>query len=153
MFSSFQPVTKTLQESVSVPTLSFLGLISFSDHYWTLCSSTEIWKFTICTSPIIHLVCHPEFCITFVFNSPGHYSGPREIKDTAYAQLFGGGGTGAKKVHYGRCVNGEFKCCACACQTYLSSSSQSSPPHVVRNSLKFIPPTRVKSALYIANRP
>ena len=101
MFSSFQPITKALQESVTVPTLFFLRLISFPDHYWTLCSSTEIWKFTICTSPIIRLVCHPEFSITFVFNSPGHYSGPREIEDNAYAQLFWGEGRGQK-----RCIMG-----------------------------------------------
>ena len=49
----------------------------------------------------MHLVYHPEFSITFVFISPGHYSGPREIEDNAYAQLFLAGGAGKK-----RCIMG-----------------------------------------------
>ena len=37
--------------------------------------------------------------------------------------------------------------------TYLSSSSQSSPPHFVLNSFVFIPPIRWKSSLQIEKSP
>ena len=68
--------------------------------------SPESGKFTICTSPIIHLVCPPPqilhtLCFSFLL---GITAVPREIENNAFAK-FGG----ANKVHFGRCASGEWK--------------------------------------------
>ena len=56
------------------------------------------------TSPIMHLIYPPKFCITFVFISRG--SSTEKLK-TMLMQSFGGGrGEGANKVDYGRCASG-----------------------------------------------
>ena len=48
------------------------------------------------TFPIIHLICPPKFCLTFVFSFLlGITAVPREIENKAYAKFWG-----ANKVHY-----------------------------------------------------
>ena len=57
------------------------------------------------TIPIMHLICPPKFCMTFVFHfSLGITAVPREIENNAYAKF---GGT--NKVHYGECGSGIFR--------------------------------------------
>ena len=41
------------------------------------------------TFSIMHLICPRKFCITFVFISPGYYSRPIEIENSAYANFWG----------------------------------------------------------------
>jgi len=45
--------------------------------------------FAISTSPIIHLVCPPKFCITFFPFLLGVTVIPRETEDNAYAKFWG----------------------------------------------------------------
>ena len=55
-----------------------------------------------CTSPIMHLICSPKFCITFVFSFlMGITVFSRKLK-TMLLQKF----WGANKVHYGKCASG-----------------------------------------------
>ena len=59
-------------------------------------------SYVTCTSPIMHLICHPKFCITFVL----HFSWVlpavlREIENNAYEKFWD-----ANKMHYGRCASG-----------------------------------------------
>ena len=59
-------------------------------------------RVAICTSPIMHLICSPKFCITFVFHFPmGITAVPREIENNADAKFWR-----ANKAHYERCANG-----------------------------------------------
>ena len=57
----------------------------------------------LCTSPLIHLVCPPKCCMTFVFRL-GITAVPREIENSAYAKF-----SGANKVHFGRCASGDLR--------------------------------------------
>ena len=43
-----------------------------------------------CTKPIINLVCPPEFCVTFVSISPGHYNSPKRKWRQCLRKIFGG---------------------------------------------------------------
>ena len=48
------------------------------------------------TFPIMHMICPPKFCLTFVFSFLlGITAVPREIENNAYAKFWG-----ANKVHY-----------------------------------------------------
>ena len=67
--------------------------------------SPESGKFTICTSPIIHLVCSPPRPPP---PPPGYYSRPKRNWKQCFRKILGGGG-GANKVHFGRCASGEWK--------------------------------------------
>ena len=55
-----------------------------------------------CTSPIMHLICPPKFCISIVFNSSWTAKIPRRNENKGYADFWGG--RGANKVNYGRCA-------------------------------------------------
>ena len=71
-------------------------------EFYCILQSNVIWLqrrksflqsyFTICTSPIIHLICPPKLCITVVNFFLGIMAIPREIKEKAYAFFFLGGG-------------------------------------------------------------
>ena len=44
-------------------------------------------QYATCTSPIMHLICPPKFCITFVFNFPWVLQlSQRKIKNNAYVK-------------------------------------------------------------------
>ena len=72
------------------------------------------------TSPIMHFICplppppkkKKKNCITFSSFLLGITAIPIEIEKNTYANFFffgaGGGGWGANKVHYGRCVSAIF---------------------------------------------
>ena len=54
-------------------------------------------SYATCTSPIMHLICPPKFCISIVFNFS--WDGcicPGEMKNKGYAKFWG-----TNKVHYG----------------------------------------------------
>ena len=54
-------------------------------------------SYATCTSPTMHLICPPKFCISIVFNFS--WDGcicPGEMKNKGYAKFWG-----ANKVHYG----------------------------------------------------
>ena len=58
-------------------------------------------SYATCTSPTMHLICPPKFCISIVFNFS--WDGcicPGEMKNKGYAKFWG-----ANKVHYERCIN------------------------------------------------
>ena len=67
---------------------------------------TESLSFTICISPVIHLVA-PKFCITFAFNFPWVLQVSKQ-KKTMLMQNVGGGEGGSKQEEDGRCGKGEF---------------------------------------------
>ena len=76
------------------------------------------WEYTTCTSPKMHLICLPKFCITFVFHFSWVLQLSQEKLKTMLMQNFGG----ANKVHYGRCASGvcmkikvNFGCPVVAC--------------------------------------
>ena len=67
---------------------------------------TSIFKccvnYVTCTSSMMHLICPPKFCITFVL----HFfwvlpAVPREIENNAYEKFWD-----ANKMHYWRCASG-----------------------------------------------
>ena len=72
--------------------------------------------YATCISPIIHFISPPpkkkkkKICITFFSFILGITAIPSEIEKNAYAKcfFFWGGGRGANKVHYGRCVSAIF---------------------------------------------
>ena len=70
------------------------------------------WEYATRTSPIMHLICLPTFCITFVFHFSsvlGITAVPREMENNTYAKCWwGGGGRGRNKVHYERWASGVF---------------------------------------------
>ena len=47
-------------------------------------------RVAICTSPIMHLICSPKFCITFVFHFPWVLQPSQEKLKTMLMQNFGG---------------------------------------------------------------
>ena len=66
---------------------------------------------------IMHLICRPKFCPTFVSHFswiPGYYSRPKRHWKQWLCKFLsflvrgegGGGGKGANKVHYGKCGSG-----------------------------------------------
>ena len=57
----------------------------------------------ICTTPIIHILCPPKFCITIVVNFFWVLWLPQEKLKTMIILSFWGG----NKVYYGKCANGE----------------------------------------------
>ena len=59
--------------------------------------------FSICTSPITHLVCPSKFCITFGFHFSWVLVQPfrEELKTMLMQNFEGGGGRGANKVNFG----------------------------------------------------
>ena len=61
------------------------------------------FSFAISKSPIIHLVCPPEFWITFVSHFSWVSQSSQEKLKTTYAKFWG-----ADKVYYGGCGNGEL---------------------------------------------
>ena len=93
----------------------------FSSLFWELRDNGVLEKFAIltlkprsharfllfatCTSPIMHLICPPKFCITFVFHFSGVLQPSQEkLKNNAYAKFLG-----ANKVHYGKCGNALYR--------------------------------------------
>ena len=73
-----------------------------------LCQSVPKLPVRNFTSPIIHLVCLPKLCITFVFNFPWVLQWPQEKKKTMLMQNYGG---------QTRCIMGDMQttnCCLCA---------------------------------------
>ena len=72
--------------------------------------------FFTCTSPKMHLVWPPKFCLSIVFNFSWDGCNTQEKSKTNFMQFFiylfffggGVGGGGGNKVYHGRCVNGEF---------------------------------------------
>ena len=69
--------------------------------------------YATCTSPIVLFICPPappqKICIIFFSFLLGITAIPSEIEKNAYAIFFfWGGGRGANKVHYGRCVSAIF---------------------------------------------
>ena len=68
----------------------------------------RIPSFASCTSPIIHHVFIPKFCLTVVSNFPGVLHS--RFKPMLMLLFFSYGmGRGANKVFYGRCANGEYQ--------------------------------------------
>ena len=75
----------------------------------------NVWKtysliYATCTSPIMHLICPPKFCISIVFNFSWDGCDTQEKckkKQTRLGNFFFWGG-GGNKVHYGRCASGVF---------------------------------------------
>ena len=73
-----------------------------------LCQSVPKLPIRNFTSPIIHLVCLPKLCITFVFNFHWVLQWPQEKKKTMLMQNYGG---------QTRCIMGDMQttnCCLCA---------------------------------------
>ena len=59
--------------------------------------------YATCTSPIMHLICPPKFCITFVFLFLlGITAIPREIENIACEQAFGSSGQKKERGVRGR---------------------------------------------------
>ena len=57
--------------------------------------------YATCTSSIMHLICSPKFCTTFVFSFLlGITAVLKKIENNAYAKVFG-----ANKVHYRKCAS------------------------------------------------
>ena len=66
---------------------------------------TENQQYATSTSPIMHLICPPQFCINIIFNFSRHGCNIQDLNEKqpeTYAKF---GGT--NKVHYGRCASGE----------------------------------------------
>ena len=80
--------------------MHFLEKYTFTIPVCTVC--TCFTKFTTCTSPIMHLICPPEFCITFVIHFSWVLQPSREKLKTMLMQNFGG------QIN-GRCARGMFK--------------------------------------------
>ena len=59
--------------------------------------NSDISAFAICTFPIIHLVCPPKFCFTFVF----HFSWVLQLLQKKLITMFIHNFGGANKVHFG----------------------------------------------------
>ena len=72
--------------------------------------------YATCTSPVMHPICLPKFCITFVFHLSWVLQPSQEkLKTMLMQSFFWGGGEGegrewgkANKVLYGRCASGVF---------------------------------------------
>ena len=99
-------------------------ILKYSENYSLQYVSLILNEFSICTSPIILLVCPPPstsppqiFCITFILISPvGIVVIPREINENTYAKFLGGVGGGAKKVYYWRQTLAEETASKCVAQ-------------------------------------
>ena len=66
---------------------------------------TENQQNATSTSPIMHLICPPQFCINIFFNFSWHGCNIQDLNEKqpeTYAKCWG-----ANKVHYGRCASGE----------------------------------------------
>ena len=66
--------------------------------------------YAICTSPIMHLICPPKFCISIIFNFSWDGCNIQEKWKTTWKvmqNLGKVGGRQAYKVHYGRCASAE----------------------------------------------
>ena len=59
------------------------------------------WTISLCTPPIIHLVCPPKFCISIVINFSWDDCNPQEKLKTKDVQSFGGKQT--------KCIVGDVK--------------------------------------------
>ena len=66
---------------------------------------TENQQYATSTSPIMHLICPPQFCINVFFNFSWHGCNIQDLNEKqpeTYAKFWG-----ANKVHYGRCASGD----------------------------------------------
>ena len=78
--------------------------------------------YSTCTSPIMHLICPPKFCISIVFNFSWDGCNTQEIWKTKVMQNLGG----ANKVHYGECGSGVYRNFTTAWVLKVSYSSNAS---------------------------
>ena len=78
--------------------ISHISHVEDSNEFTKKCNA-----YTTCTSPIMHLICLPKFCISmhcFQFLL-GQLEYPGEMKNKGYAKFWE-----ANKMHYGRCPSG-----------------------------------------------
>ena len=99
-WSSLRSILRTYERSTcSKPSILFTDTKSRQMKKRT----TPIYA--TCTSPIMHLICPPKFCISIIFNFSWDGCNIQEKWKTTWKvmQNFGG----ANKVHYGRCASDE----------------------------------------------
>ena len=81
------------------------------ERAWSLSETESPVEYVYATStfPIMHLICPPKFCITFIFHFSWVSQPSQEKLKTMLTQNFFWGGGGANKVHYGKCGSGVYK--------------------------------------------
>ena len=101
-WSSLRSILRTYERSTCSK-----SIILFTDMKSRQMKKKTTPIYATCTSPIMHLICPPKFCITIIFNFSWDGCNLQEKWKTTWKVMQNFGGGGANKVHYGRCASDE----------------------------------------------